>query len=93
MQRGELLRPETDALAERVVGVDVPRSDLRLVGGIVVADAVLIVVGVALLNGRSTRERATGSAVLRVGAPVSRPQARAAHGRLVRSAGCAATDR
>ncbi len=46
-----LFRGGTDALAERVVDVEVRRTDLRLVGGIVVAAAVLLVLGVALLVG------------------------------------------
>ena len=46
-----LLRPGTDVLAERVVGAEVRRDDLRLVGGIVVVAAVIAVLGVLVLNG------------------------------------------
>ncbi|MGJ7442724.1 hypothetical protein [Aquipuribacter sp. MA13-6] len=46
-----LLRPGTDVLAARVLGSEVRREDLRLVGGIVVTAAVLVVLGVLLLNG------------------------------------------
>lgn len=46
-----LLRPGTDVLAEWAVGTEVRREDLRLVGGIVVGAAVVLVVGVAVLVG------------------------------------------
>ncbi|WP_380168303.1 hypothetical protein [Jannaschia sp. R86511] len=46
-----LLRPGTDVLAARVLGGEVRRGDLRLVGGIVVTAAVLLVLGALLLNG------------------------------------------
>lgn len=46
-----VLRPGTDVLAQRVVGTEVRRQDLRLVGGIVVGAAVVLVVGVVLLVG------------------------------------------
>ena len=44
-----LLRPGTDVLAGRVVGTEVQRADLRLVGAIVVGAAVVLVVGVAVV--------------------------------------------
>ncbi|MFC3687447.1 hypothetical protein [Aquipuribacter hungaricus] len=46
-----LLRPGTDVLAARVTGTEVQRSDLRLVGWIVVGAAAVLLVGVALLVG------------------------------------------
>lgn len=46
-----LLRPGADVLAGRVLGAEVSRGDLRLAGGICVAAAVGVVVGVGLLNG------------------------------------------
>lgn len=46
-----LFRPGTDVLAQRAVGTDVRRGDLRLVGAIVVCAAVVLAVGVALLVG------------------------------------------
>jgi len=46
-----LLRPGTDVLATRATGAEVGRGDLRLVGGIVVVAAAVLVVGVALLVG------------------------------------------
>ena len=46
-----LLRPGTDVLATRAIGAEVGRGDLRLVGGIVVGAAMVLVVGVAILVG------------------------------------------
>lgn len=46
-----LLRPGTDDLATRIVGTRIGRGDLRLVGGIVVGAAVVLVTAVTLFVG------------------------------------------
>lgn len=45
-----LLRPQTAGLAGRVLGKEVGRGDLRVMAGACAAAAVLVVVGVAVLN-------------------------------------------